>query len=115
MDIEKIAVTVIRTDKGKIRIQFKDGGSYLIPDTMENIPLIVAFEVEIDFARKSNQKVIEVDPMQLSFIQSACGLKDAVYPLHPASLTDERFEEDYGFKKEEMENAIKGLKHIVWT
>lgn len=115
MDIEKIAVTVTRTDKGKISIQFKDGGSYLIPDTMENIPLIVAFDVEIDFARKSNQKVIEVNPMQRSFIQTACNLKNAVLPLHPESLSDETFEADYGVKKAEMNKAIEGLKHIICT
>lgn len=52
MEAAKIEVTVVKTDSGKIRIQFDDGSSYPIPDTMENIGLISSFEVELKFALK---------------------------------------------------------------
>lgn len=113
MKSAEIKITVIKTDGGKTRIKFSDNGNYLVPDTMHNIALSSALEVEMDFALRESKKVIEVTPMQRSFIQTACSLKDAVYPLHPESLTDERFEEDYGFKKEEMEKEIKDLKYKV--
>ena len=48
--------------------------------------------------------------MQEYFIRCAIELKDAVFPLHPESLTAKRFKEDYGFTKRELEKEIAELK-----
>jgi len=48
MQKAKIEIEIIRTDSGKMRIKFSDGGNYLVPDTMENIGLNAALEVELE-------------------------------------------------------------------
>lgn len=48
----KVEIEIIQTDSGIIRIRFSDGGSYPIKDTMENIGIISAFEVELEYAIK---------------------------------------------------------------
>lgn len=48
----KIEITVIQTDKGNIRIKFNNGGSYLIKNTMDNIGIISALEVELEYTLK---------------------------------------------------------------
>ena len=55
-------------------------------------------------------KIITITPMQEYFIRCAIELKDAVFPLHPESLTAKRFKEDYGFTKRELEKEIAELK-----
>lgn len=50
MEKAQVTITIIRTDSGSIRIKFQDGGSYLIRDTIDNIALNVALEVELDYA-----------------------------------------------------------------
>lgn len=46
----KVEITIFKTPKGNIRIQFADGGSYLLKDEPCNWGLISALEVELRFA-----------------------------------------------------------------
>jgi hypothetical protein len=58
MEKAKIEIEIIKTDKGNIRIKFNDGGNYLISDTMENIGILSALEVELKYAlKKQNQEI----------------------------------------------------------
>ena len=52
MEKAKVEVTVVKTDKGNIRINFEDAGSCMIPDERCNIFLIGAFEIELQNALK---------------------------------------------------------------
>ena len=51
----KIEITVVQTDSGRIRIEFSDHSSYPIPDCMENIGIVSAFEVELEYALKDKK------------------------------------------------------------
>ncbi len=55
-------------------------------------------------------KAVVLNECQEWFLRCAIELKDAVLPLHPESLDDNIFEEDYGRTKAEVNKAIAGIK-----
>jgi hypothetical protein len=56
---------------------------------------------------------IELTEKQVWFIKCAIEAKDSVLPLHPNTLDDKIFEEDYGFTKNENEKEISDLRESI--
>ncbi len=51
----KVTITIQQTDSGLIRLKFDDGSSYPVRDCMENIGILSALEVELDYVLKEKK------------------------------------------------------------